>query len=96
MTGWNETLRALVWLARWYGSRRESIERRRQEMEYTVIKRLAEEADFPRSGDYQFTLNGFKVTLRVRDGTIGITDIEPPTLLQGSQLWLFGVDEYEA
>ncbi|MEP0813633.1 MAG: hypothetical protein HRF49_03075 [bacterium] len=89
-----ELLEALVWLAKWYGGRRERLLQRIVEYEARITGSLfldLEEA----KGEVKVEFYGFTLELFVGEEGIEILSIEPPEPTNGDQLGLFVEDEKE-
>ena len=91
----DEIFEALVWLARWFGGRRERLLQRILEYEARVVGSLFLDVEMEARGEVKVKFHGFTLGLLVGEEGITILSIEPPEPTNGDQLGLFGEDEKE-
>ena len=91
----DEIFEALVWLARWFGGRRERLLQRILEYEARVVGSLFLDVERETKGEVKVEFHGFTLELLVGEEGIKILSVKPAEPINGDQLGLFEEDESE-
>ena len=82
-----EVVRALAWLSKWLGGRRDRLLERIQQYEAQVLQSIPDEAAGDESASFQ--LYGFTLCIERQAGKPVIAAIEPPEIVKYDQVPLF-------